>query len=403
MPRPWLLAGTAPGNHGKPGCHIISGAIGQSDLSGKRDIHTWVAGVPVWGGVMLRNLERIKILKWFLKSATSRQRRRSPNTRPVPLTRRFLLGLRGFFPEKHAFYRFDIHDRRLYINDIQMLRSSLINRRYRTILDNKLLFEKIVGRYATVPESFVLIRDAKPFWLGASAEKRCTLPDLVREKRVVIAKPVFGSGGNGIQLLQFRDGCFRRNGAQIDPSDLSWKSLGAGDMLVSEYIHQGSFAAGLYSGSVNTIRMLTMQDPDTQLPFFAGAIMRIGCDRSAPVDNVSRGGLFCNIEPESGKLSKAVAGFHLDGPARRIEHHPDSGVRFEEQVIPHWHNILEQTVALAVKLPMLPYIAWDLAILDHGIVVIEANSWSELASIQMGRPLLADPRVRRFLEHHDVL
>jgi hypothetical protein len=149
--------------------------------------------------------------------------------------------------------------------------------------------------------------------------------------------------------------------------------------------------------------MQTMLDPDTQTPFLAGAVMRIGCDKSAPVDNVSCGGLVCNIEPETGRLSKAIAGYSLDGPARRIGRHPDTGVFFEDQVIPDWESLREQTLVVAAKLPMLPFIAWDMAILDEGISIIEANSRPHLGSIQMARPLLADPRARKFFEHHGVL
>jgi hypothetical protein len=352
---------------------------------------------------MLRRIQRLKSLRWFARSFFSIRMRRSPNRKAASLLRQLSLGLRGFYPERHAFYELDKNDRRLYVSDLQMARSSFINRQYRPMLDNKVLFEVIVGRYAEVPASLVLVRNGQPFWLGALPEESRTLPELIRKQRAVMAKPVIGNGGRGVQLLEFKDGGFQRNGVQIDESKLSWSLLGACDTLVSVYVRQGSFANGLYPKSVNTIRVLTMLDPDTQSPFIADAVIRVGCNKSAPVDNVSSGGFVCNIEPDSGRLSNAVAGFYLDGPVRRIECHPDTGMVFADQVIPDWESIREQVVILAAKFPMLPYIAWDLAILDEGISIIEANSWSELGSIQMGKPLLADPRVRKFFEHHKVL
>lgn len=352
---------------------------------------------------MVSRIERLGTLRWFLRSVVSKKRQNSENTRAVPLTRQISLAVRGFFPEKHACYQLDKNDWRLYFSDLQMLRSSFVNQEYRVLLDDKQLCSDIVGQFATVPKSLVVIRNGRPHWLGAPANEVCSLPELIQQNGAVIAKPVTSNGGMGVQLLEFRGGDFLRNGAQIDASELNWGSLDHRDTLVTEHVRQGSFANGLYSGTVNTIRLLTMQDPETRLPFLADTFIRVGCARSAPVDNIASGGLMCNIDRETGRLSKAVAGYALDGPVRRIDRHPDSGVIFEDQVIPRWKSICEQAITLSGNLPMLPYIGWDVALLDEDIVIIEANSWSEIVIMQMGRPLLTNPRVRRFFEYHNVL
>jgi len=342
-------------------------------------------------------------LQLYLNLLINRKRLGRAIRKSIPKFRQVWLALHGFFPENYVLYGFDRNDWCLYVNDLQTLRSSMINKKHRIILDDKLVFEAVVGKYATVPESLVLVRNSQPVWFRIPGVDNTTLPDLVRQKQAVVAKPVSGKGGSGIQLLEFRDGNFLRNHKVIDESSLCWSSLGVRDTLISDYVQQGDFANSLYSKSVNTVRMLTMQDPDTKVPFVAGAILRIGSNQSAPADNVTAGGFFCNIDSDTGKLSKAFAEWELPGDNSWIDRHPDTGVIFENQVIPDWEGLCEQTVELASKLPMLPYIGWDLAILDEGFAVIEANSWSDVITLQMGQPLLADPRVRRFFEYHNVL
>jgi len=352
---------------------------------------------------MVGRIERLVALRLFLNLLITRKNLGRALRNSIPKFRQVWLALHGFFPENHVLYRFDRNDWRLYVNDLQTLRSSMINKKHRIIVDDKLVFEAVVGKYATVPESLVLVRNAQPVWFRSPGVENTTFPELVRQKQAVVAKPVSGKGGSGIQLLEFREGNFLRNNEVIDESSLRWSSLGARDTLISDYVQQGEFANSLYSKSVNTVRLLTMQDPDTKEPFVAGAIIRIGSDQSAPVDNVTAGGFFCNIESETGKLSKAFADWGGAGDDSWIDRHPDTGVIFENQVVPDWGGLCEQTVELASKLPMLPYIGWDLAILDGGFAVIEANSWSDVITLQMGQPLLADPRVRRFFEYHNVL
>ena len=46
---------------------------------------------------------------------------------------------------------------------------------------------------------------------------------------------------------------------------------------------------------------------------------------------------------------------------------------------------------------------WDIAVLDDGLVIIEANGWTDFAIFQLKKPLLMDPRIRAFYEYHGVV
>ena len=110
--------------------------------------------------------------------------------------------------------------------------------------------------------------------------------------------------------------------------------------------------------------------------------------------------MFCFINKESGKLGKATT-FNL--PLEWINAHPDTGVVFDQQTIPDWGRVCRDVLKLAAGLPDLPHIAWDIALLDDDIAIIEANGWSHGAVFQMEKPLLTDTRVKSFYKHHGVL
>ena len=337
----------------------------------------------------------------FLKWHISRNRLRP--LKSLPLRTSIALFRKGFFPGRYSLYHLDKNDWKSFMNDRQMLASSTIDGEYGIILTDKLLFELVMRKFTCVPQNFILIRNGKQVWLDDTPERDRDLFQLVRQQKKVVLKPVNAQGGKGVRVLEFQDGCYLQNGQPINKEALKKTFLKSADIIVSEYVRQGAFANKLYPETVNTIRVLTMLEPESQRPFIGAAALRIGCARSVPVDNVSSGGMSCNIELKTGRLGKAVFGSHKGNHFRYLDRHPETKVILEDQIIPDWNRICEEVLALAAKFPILPYIAWDVAIRDGGITIIEGNTWSDVYIFQTDRPLLADPRVRRFFKHHNIL
>lgn len=336
----------------------------------------------------------IKFTWYFLHS----MRRRKPWSLP-PQTW-ILLYCRGFLPNKISMYRFWENNWKLYINDRQVLLSSHINGDYGIIIDDKFLSSLVMRSIARIPRTWAVIRDRKVSVPESGGNN--DLKSLLRERGKIILKPTDKCGGKEVVLLEFRDGIYLRNNKVTDADQLAASLPESGDFILTEYIQQGEFAASLYPDTVNTIRMLTMLDPDSQIPFIACATQRVGTSDSYPVDNVSSGGLACSIDIRTGRIRKASRVFMRE-PFRWIERHPDTGLQFEGQVIPGWKKICRETIQLAKLFPLIPYIAWDIALLDDGICIIETNSWSDLSAFQLVQPLTADPAIRRFFEHHRVI
>jgi hypothetical protein len=145
-----------------------------------------------------------------------------------------------------------------------------------------------------------------------------------------------------------------------------------------------------------------MHEVPTRDPFIALAVHRFGTDRSYPVDNWTRGGLSCHVDLASGRLGPGVT-FPQPPPISWHDVHPNSGATLAGETIPDWHATTELVLTLSARLSFLPYIGWDVVVTGAGPKVIEGNYYSDVNLLQVHRPLLLDPRVRRFYKHHQVI
>lgn len=174
------------------------------------------------------------------------------------------------------------------------------------------------------------------------------------------------------------------------------------DFLFTENIRQTGILSNIFPDSLNSIRILTMIDPQTNKPFIARTIQRFGSKKSGLVDNLSAGGITALVDIETGVLGKGVA-YPYDGRMNWIEKHPDTGVRFTGLKVDNWEKIKEQILSLSEDFYYLPYIGWDIAPMEDGFIILEANSNSNTRILQIHGGLLKEPRVREFYRYYGVI
>lgn len=173
-------------------------------------------------------------------------------------------------------------------------------------------------------------------------------------------------------------------------------------MIIERGLKQHPDQEALFPHSINTLRVLTMVDLDSQSePFIAMAVQRIGCDRSAPADNWTRGGLSARIDLRTGRLSRAT---RLPDEDRKdwFDNHPDTGARITGQKVPYWDEVYDLVMHCARSLSFMEYIGWDIVIGPDGPMVLEANINTGVNVMQSHAPLLADPRVRKYYNRRGV-
>ena len=185
-------------------------------------------------------------------------------------------------------------------------------------------------------------------------------------------KPRFGGSGRNVgRFITLGDEflLFSKFHRAADASRVAARVGADEEFIVQDYVRQHPVMSALYAGSVNTIRVETI---DTGAGIIVNtALLRIGTGMSAS-DNWSTGGLVVNIDTRTGRTS---------GPARRqlkyggqtFLRHPDTDVLLSGMEIPHWNEVLMMCEKAASQMRPFKMLGWDVAITDGGAVMIEVN------------------------------
>lgn len=341
------------------------------------------------------------------KRLTGLKALRDGGSAPLPLTKRLKAWRHGFSGWTWLLYDLDTNDPRDYVPDRLSGRMAAIDGPVaRSVLKNKLLFEKVVGQHVRVPKVYAAVERGGLTSLREDFTPR-SVADMVRwvvdSETGVFVKPVDSSEGLGVISLEARDGRLLVDKRPSDVEAAIRLVASQNGSLVSELITQGPFGRSIFADSVNTMRVITMIDPDDHTPFIAAAIHRFGTKKSAPTDNVSRGGIRTAIDTRTGQMGVGMASWaNENGEFLRFPVHPESGAAIEGVTVPHWQEVVDTLLGVVRQLPMLHYVGWDAVMGDDEVILIEGNHSPNIVQ-QVTSPYLADPRIRRFIESHGVL
>lgn len=335
----------------------------------------------------------------FLASAVRSER--SPDLGTVAF---LALLRRGFHPKAAVLYDFTVYDPANYLTHYERQKTRRINGSSATIVIDKFRFHEALSAYPDHrPAIYGQVDDGRfaPDPDGPAAADAATHLEkrLQDEDRLVLKPRGSGGGGHGVAVVERDRHEFRVNNQPLDrPSFADWIDTLQG-YLVTEFVDQGEYAAGLFPHAANTIRAVTLIDD--RGPYVAATVQRIGSHASAPVDNWSAGGMSASIQ-EDGTLSPGTR-FPSDGTVRWYTHHPDTGARISGTPVPGLDDMLDMLLEMAASIPDVVYIGWDILPTDDGFKVLEGNAHVDVNSLQVHEPLLTDPRVKRFYERHGVL
>ena len=286
----------------------------------------------------------------------------------------------GYMCDQVALYHLDRETRKDYLSEFDWYRSRVINHPYETMLNNKVLCAQMLTPYASVPEVLFFMEKGK-IVCPQRADRWATQDEIlatIREQGKVFIKPVSSGKGKGVHLLGYENGSYHIDLEPVAESAIR-AQISEKDWHIVECASQSAFLNGIFPHASNTIRAITLRDPETGSYRMFFAVLRIGTDSTIPVDNGSKGGLVAKIDLETGELSEArsiQADVHMSV-------HPDTGAQIEGARIPNWHQVRQQVVALAEHLPCMEFIAWDILLTDDGFTVIEANASSGVNIIQI--------------------
>lgn len=141
-------------------------------------------------------------------------------------------------------------------------------------------------------------------------------------------------------------------------------------IVIEELIVEDPAMAAFHPGSVNALRITTVLNGDDV------HIWRpwIKTGRGNNFVTAAFVGSPCaGIDADTGRI--ITHGRTENG--EDFEKHPDTGIQFVGFQIPKWSELVSMVKEMALKLPTLRYIGWDMVLGDKGWCVMEANDKAE--------------------------
>ncbi len=321
---------------------------------------------------------------------------------PIGWSNKLKMWQNGFLSESYLIHDLNKNDFRDYVSDQVRFRLGIrINGYYAVALYDKLYFNLLLHNFAdNLPKTHGLLKAGRLTFLGSSKSiVSQDFPEFLHQQGQLVVKPLCGTHGLGVHLLEEREGTISLDGKLLTENELQLHAQHWQDYLVTSYVRQHSYASKIFPHSTNTVRLLTLWDEEAEEPFIARAVHRFGVAKTAPVDSWTRGGVSALIDLDTGVLAKIGPKPKLQAPLLNACH-PETGQPIEGVTIPHWPQIQKRLLEMAAALHFIPYIGWDIIVTENGFQVIEANNAPDLLLFQLHGPLLTNPRTRRFFQSH---
>ncbi len=192
---------------------------------------------------------------------------------------------------------------------------------------------------------------------------RSEAENLIDCNEKLFCKPSVGSSsGRGCFLVCFLNGVDEYSNKTV--SEVI-DSLG-NDFSIQKVVKNHSSIDKIYSGSLNTFRIITYRWKDNI--YHVPAIMRIGRGGHF-LDNAHAGGIFIAVD-DDGQLHRTAFSEFKDA----YTEHPDSHLQFDGYKIEDFPKVLTAAKTMHEAFPQIGCVNWDFALDDTGTpIVIEAN------------------------------
>lgn len=309
---------------------------------------------------------------------------------------------KGFSKEKYTLYDFKSNDYKLYLSDFQRRKTALINGPYSIVLKDKMLFYKAFDENNITPKIYGVIRKGDVY-LGGTKISLDNFISFIKENRKIIIKIYWGGGGKNIYKVEYNNDNILLNDQKITKKDFQLFIKKIDNYLICEHLSQAEYSNKIYPNTINTIRVITMRDPDTNEIFIPIAVHKFGSEKTKPADNVWRGGLTALIDINTGIIQRPALHHEKNKRIEWVSKHPDTGVEIEGVKIPKWDTVIKSIISIANKFSFLHYVGWDIVVTSSGLRIIEGNNYSDVNILQIHQPLLINERVKKFYRYHRII
>ena len=254
----------------------------------------------------------------------------------------------GEYMYKFEYWKLNEAQRDEFIScsEMQCIYRKMVQPEVKTVFWNKILFLKKFSSFA------------QRQWLEV---RKASIDDFTQmvSQFDCIAKPIEGWRGQGIRIIKKTE-----DNAKIKQL---YEECVKGNVLLEERIHACKEIEAMHPSSLNTVRVVTISNPQKCVVF--GAILRMGTGDSI-IDNTHNGGIFASIDVKTGVIETDG----LDSNGNKYIEHPDSHIKIKGFQIPYWDKVVEMCSAASKIMPKTVFAGWDVVIMDGGRVgLIEGN------------------------------
>lgn len=276
-----------------------------------------------------------------------------------------------------------------YVSDnIYFSKLGQVNLRNNVVLSNKWIFHNYFDKYpVALPKCWGYFHKNGGVWKDTGETFGFEdLPEIFKRMagHKVVIKPIRGSSGARIVVADIcsegSDVCLLISGKKVPLAEFAenFKKI---NYIIEDRLLQHDDLNAIYPHAVNSVRINTLYD--TREVQLWGAIIKLGT-HGAEIDNWGKGSLCVGIDMESGRLSTGSYDINFSKRIMApISTHPDTNVKFEGVLLPYWQELKDAVSQAAKVAPILPYIAWDVAITPEGPCIIEGNGRSDLSMVQV--------------------
>lgn len=298
----------------------------------------------------------------------------------------------GFLSYRIDQYGITKENRHEYISDFEYKWLRHINGDYRALFEDKITIKYIVNGFRECfPDYYYHVKTKNgeniiiPM-MDCPKKYGNTYDDIIalaKEKGVLAMKPDEGSHGNGFFRLSYEDGQFYLNFDKADEAEIiSILQDPDNQYLITEYINNNEQFKAIYSGAVNTVRIIVFKENGID-PEIGNVYMRFGSKATGAVDNMGAGGMFVQVDKDTGRYGNAK--IITRNSIKPCPRHPDTGVLMEG-TIPHWEQVKQTVLDVARSIPEMEYFGFDVAVTEDGIKFPEINRFPDYPKIEKLSP-----------------
>lgn len=299
---------------------------------------------------------------------------------------------RGFYPGHIDLFGLDESNWKNYVPYYQYFMIHPINNHFKVWLGDKLTCKYVLnsnGCETTMPDYYAYVENDGSYTYLMNCPNEKTIPrnqdfllNLLKWKGFLAMKPNSGtSGGFGFIKLEMKDGMIYENNQPIEISRFNEIRDNVRNYIITDYIHQHSELAKIWSESECTLRVTMFKRVKRNLYSNAEwqclvSYARFGTSLSGVTSNLTPGGVGVSFDFETGIFSDYAVQLkrHAANGQWKQKVHPDTKMPWKGNRLPNWQLVKEKIYNVCEQISSLDYLGFDIIITEDSMKLCEINT-----------------------------